>query len=455
MDTYSGNIQSISRCSTFHEPSSACTIYETLEELPFLGTIINKASPRRTARCVAILFWVIYFVSRLLPSFLRRPLFAIVISLDNLCFLAACYFEHAFLQASYFLWDGSIRTPRTLRQHLTIQPPRRLSDIAARDVQGASDSRLGSVTVNISNHADEDVAGALRAAADTSEELINRFLLPVDAFVDAFVDAGRDDSELTWTSPENLKSRAITVNEQATTGKDSNGGEVDLMGFETTETRSPGTEASTMDKLYIEKREDGSKAIPEGVVIERSFHLSEDEGFASGKDANISSMVRAEGSHQKVLRAPRVKSMLEPLEAVGEVDARHGSINPYIKAAPLLIITPRPTLPRQRSWNGNDTAFPSRATFDDIPGLRRQSQSSVEAKRLVMISVDAVSRAHHHWLRPCAACAKRAAEEKPKKRQGKLIEEEMQGGGGNKSSDGVYKRTVHWVKRQEERIKQL
>jgi len=451
MAAYSGDSQALSPCSTFHEPGPACSVYSALEELPFLYTIINKDSRRKVARCAAILLWLIYLVSRILPYFFRRPLFAVLVWIDNLCLLAACYFEHAFPQASYFLWDRIIRTPQVLHRRLMIVPARHLSETAGTYLRRASESRLGSVMVDVRNHADKDVAEVLRVVADTYEELVNRFLPPVEAIIQPRA----DDSELTPLSLETGTMKAIAVDDPAAEPHATNKGEFDLIDFEITGTRNPGPEASTVDHLYVGEPHEDGKASIEDVGMERRFHISEDEGYASGANAAISLEAEPKDSRRKILQVPRVRSMLDPLDEGVEVDARHGSISPYIQPAPLMLTSPRPTLGPQRSWSGNDGMFPSRATFDEMPGLRRQSQTSAEAKRLVTISVDAASRAHHHWLRPCAACAQKAAEEKPKKRLGRLIAEEMQGSGEDKSENGVYKRTVHWVKRQEERIKQL
>ena len=441
--------QPLSPCSTFHEPGPACSIYSTLEELPFLYTVINRDSRRKVARCAAILFWVIYLMSRVLPYLFRRPLFSVLVWLDNICFLAACYFEHAFPQTSLFLWDGTIRTPRILRQRLMVVPAQHLGETAGHC--RPSNSRLGSVVVNIRNHADEDVAEMLRVAADTYEGAVNRFLPTSDTMIEACP----HNPEPTQWSRDNGKHQVIAVDDPAAEERTTGGVEFNLIDFETTETRSPGAETSTMDHLYIGEAKGDGKASTEDVVIERRCHLSKDEGYASGEDTIISLGVGQEELRPNKFQVSRVRSMLEPFEPVREVEGRHGSINPYIQPAHLRMITPRQTIGPQRSWSGNDAMFPSNSTFDDIPGLRRQSQTGAEAKRLVTISVDAASRAHHHWLRPCAACAKKAAEEKPKKRLGKLIAEEMQGSGETNSADGVYKRTVLWVKRQEERIKQL
>lgn len=448
MDACTGNSPSLSPCSTIHEPGPACSIYSTLAELPFLHTVINKDSRRKFARCAAILFWVVYLVSRiLLPSFLRRPLFAVIAWVDNLWFLAACYLEHAFPQTSCILWDRTIRRPQMLRQRLMIQPARRLSETAGTYLRRASEFRLGNIVVKISTYADEDVAEVLRVAADTYAELVNRFLPPA-------IQAGPHNSEPTQPSPENGVLQLTALVGQAAEEHATNGGEVNEIDFEVTESGSPGAEATTLD-LYTGEPNRDSRATIEDAMIQRKSHLSEDEGYASGGDVTIPPVDAPEEWRPKTSQVPRVRSLLEPFNAVDETNVPRGSINPYIQPAPLMLLTPKPTIRTQRSMSGNDAVFPSKTTFNDILGLRRQSQTGVEAKRLVSISVDAAARAHHHWLRPCAACAKKAAEEKPKKRLGKLIAEEMQSSEDDKAADGVYKRTVHWVRRQEERIKQL
>lgn len=61
----------------------------------------------------------------------------------------------------------------------------------------------------------------------------------------------------------------------------------------------------------------------------------------------ISAVVVPGQSPPKTVQVPTVKSLLGPFDTVGKADPRHGSINPCAQSAPLMLITPKPTIQTQ------------------------------------------------------------------------------------------------------------
>jgi hypothetical protein len=156
-----------------------------------------------------------------------------------------------------------------------------------------------------------------------------------------------------------------------------------------------------------------------------------------------------------------VKSMLDlPSLDSGNVLSAipQASIIPLLGTAYSPTAVAKPYIARRYSSQASPTDFRSKITFDDIPGLRKRSLTGSEAKRLVTISMEAASRAHHHWLRPCAACSRRLAEEKAEKKSKIMANGSVEDLPGDQTRDKgtvgkVYKHTLHWV-RKESRTKQ-
>ncbi|MCJ1296043.1 hypothetical protein MMC34_007608 [Xylographa carneopallida] len=196
--------------------------------------------------------------------------------------------------------------------------------------------------------------------------------------------------------------------------------------------------------------------------IEEPSEPPEDEGYVSAED-NLGLSQR--GPEHLSVRQPQLpvqqivrSTIFEPRDSLEQDEIAGPPLLARLTASTLLL--PLPTIPLCDSdGDRRPSSFPSLQTFDDIPGLRRQSFSRAETMRLVTISAEATSRAHHHWLRPCAACARKAGAESqgwhllPKAKTGDKRKEDGSVEGGSEAS--VYKRTAHWVKRQEERIKHL
>ncbi|MCJ1378202.1 hypothetical protein MMC17_001298 [Xylographa soralifera] len=194
--------------------------------------------------------------------------------------------------------------------------------------------------------------------------------------------------------------------------------------------------------------------------IEGTTQPPEDEGYISAED---NSWCSETGPEHLSVRQPQTQQVVrsaifEPLDSSERSEIARPPLLALLTASALSL--PLPTFPQHQSdGNRRLSSFPSLQTFDDIPGLRRQSLSKAETMRLVTISAETTSRAHHHWLRPCTACARKAGAEPrgwhllPKKKTGDDTREERSTDGDKES--GMYNRTVHWVKKQEERIKHL
>ncbi|MCJ1438764.1 hypothetical protein MMC27_008154 [Xylographa pallens] len=194
--------------------------------------------------------------------------------------------------------------------------------------------------------------------------------------------------------------------------------------------------------------------------IEGTSQPPEDEGYFSAEDnlecpeSGPERLSVRQRQMQQVVRS----TIFEPFDSVEHSEIARPPLLALLTASAVSL--PIPTLLHQPS--GGDrrlSSFPSLQTFDDIPGLRRESLSKAETMRLVTISAETTSRAHHHWLRPCSACARKAGAEPKgwhlllKIKTGDNTKEDSSNEGGKEP--GVYRRTAHWVKKQEERIKHL
>ncbi|MCJ1283707.1 hypothetical protein MMC26_003038 [Xylographa opegraphella] len=196
------------------------------------------------------------------------------------------------------------------------------------------------------------------------------------------------------------------------------------------------------------------------IHVQGTSQPPEDEGYVSAGDSSgcpercPEHLSAQPPQTQQVLRS----TLFEPFDS-----PEHGEIARPPLLALLSTSTPSlplPTLPHRRSDGDRRlSSFPSLQTFDDIPGLEQESPSGAETMRLVADSRGTTSRAHHHWLRPCAACARKAGAASKgwhlllKTKSGDNTNEQR-GGRGEKEAS-VYRRTAHWVKKQEERIKHL
>lgn len=191
-----------------------------------------------------------------------------------------------------------------------------------------------------------------------------------------------------------------------------------------------------------------------GMAPVAKFDYPEDEGYASATDVeNTQKTARIRPFHLSP-ELPAIRQILEPAKQTDDADvefARPPLITTLAATSPHSL--PMLPIPRQQSsWHNGPSSYSSIQTFDDFPGLRQQSQSGTEAKRLVTVSAEATARAHHHWLRPCAVCARKAGGEGkewsllPKKVGRPKITD------AREETSGVHKRTAKWLKKQEGRL---
>ncbi|MCJ1409143.1 hypothetical protein MMC19_003221 [Ptychographa xylographoides] len=172
--------------------------------------------------------------------------------------------------------------------------------------------------------------------------------------------------------------------------------------------------------------------------------------------AHMHNIVRTQSDpNLQIVLDPTMRGLFMELEAPWiDIAGRQApyEMTAFPNSSPILL---EPWVTRhQSSWHWETSSSPNTVSFDDIPGLRRESQSIREVQRLVTISADAVGRAHHHWLRPCTACARKAVAEKKEKEFVMKRSKRAASIPDTNEAGGVYRRTVHWVKKQEERIKQ-
>ena len=217
--------------------------------------------------------------------------------------------------------------------------------------------------------------------------------------------------------------------------------------------------------IQINDNEGDGSGCEENIVqgemkIDERKQPPEDEGYFSAED-NFGCPQRGPehiGVRKRQMQQVIRSTIFEPLDSLEHSEIARPPLLALLTASAVSL--PLPTLPHPPSDGDRRlSSFPRFQTFDDMPGLRRQSLSKAETMRLVTISAELTSRAHHHWLRPCAACARKAGAESkgwhflPKIKIRDSTKEDRTTE-GNKEP-GVYMRTAHWVKKQEERIKNL
>ena len=117
---------------------------------------------------------------------------------------------------------------------------------------------------------------------------------------------------------------------------------------------------------------------------------------------------------------------------------------------------------RRQSSVPNQMSHPGPRALQPSVSFRRSSYSSAEAKRLLTISTTAVARAHHHWLRPCDACVRKAEGGTGRKMERNRLRKAIPSEDGISSRfereekmDGMVKKTIGWVKKQEGKMKYM
>ena len=444
------NSLSLSPCTTVHDsPQSKCGCWlsGSLVELPFLHTIVETAPHSYVARGYSSICRTLCWFFRLFPVFIRRILYMALKGLDGLFLLLACYAETAHPWASVHLW-GSKKVPGA------VSSARRRTPTAGMCIHRALHTRLRS---KLFGHADEDIADAFRPSLDTHTVDSNHLLRPVHT-IPAELMTSEDEAEGTEGN-DRAAEETVKLNKPET-GSEARVSMIstseDLITLEDGSHKGQGIEVD--DKEIHAPDYEGSVCTKNTIVGEANQPF-DDESYVSA-DENLLSTERGHEHHsaQQPQMHEVVRSIIfEPLDLPKHSEIARPPLLAVLTASTHSL--PLPTLPsRQSEEETRLSSFPSLQTFDDIPGLRRQSLSGVEAKRLVTISAKATSQAHHHWLRPCAACARKAGAE------GKSWHLLSKKAANNTREDassevehepGVYKQTVQWVKKQEDRIKRL
>ena len=107
MKSLAGSDLLLPPCTTLHDsppPKCACRSSGSLEELPFLHTIVENAPHSYIARGYNTICRSLCWLFGLFPIFIRRMLYRALKIFDNLFLLCACYVEHAHPWAFVRLW---------------------------------------------------------------------------------------------------------------------------------------------------------------------------------------------------------------------------------------------------------------------------------------------------------------------------------------------------------------
>lgn len=101
--------------SVYHELSRHdCTCFPMgfLAEFPFLRTIVDNESQIYVAHLITLACQRLYSVYSLLPGFLRRPLYVLLIQIDSVCLLMVCYTERICSWAAEHIWGRGRQAPK-------------------------------------------------------------------------------------------------------------------------------------------------------------------------------------------------------------------------------------------------------------------------------------------------------------------------------------------------------
>ncbi|MCJ1402757.1 hypothetical protein MMC11_005978 [Xylographa trunciseda] len=369
---------------------------------------------------------------------------------DNLFLLFACLVEHAHPWASIRLW-GFKKAPgaKTSARYSTSVP--------CTSPQRATNARVGSKITSISSCVDDNAADIPQIVADTDDMGID-LLLPINNT--STIECMKSEAEV-----EEIAVHKMTENIAVNMNNPESRSEAGISQMTSPEALITVEHGSNKEHTQIDKIEDYASGYEERVAagktkVEGIGQRFEDEGYVSADENSWSPETGLEFlSDQQPQMQQVVRSVIfEPLDSLEHSEVARPPLLARLTASADSVALP--TLPHHQSdRNSRLSSFPSLKTFDDIPGLRRQSLSGLETTRLVTISAEATARAHHHWLRPCAACARKAGAESKgwhllsKKKAKDESRESMSS--EREAEPGMYQRTVHWVRKQEERIKEL
>ena len=314
----------------------------------------------------------------------------------------------------------------------------------------AKTSRIAAMLVKIGWQVDEDVAEILRVVGDWYEQFIDKILaaapIPEEAMI-SILDSTPPNPDILISTPTCVSEYHEAVQEVSS----SEGNEDILELYEKPET--------TIASITLDESKDQEISLALIPVADNSIVKAshpEDEGYVSSEDTGAAptTSILEESPQSDQIRDQR--SLLTS-NAASDGDERLVR-SPHVSKSQSFYLHPNASTPSLSS----PKRIRRQSSFPTQPSRRSTSQSTAEAKRLLTLSTNAVARAHHHWLRPCDACARKAEAGTVRKvERNRLrkafpsedaavvkVEEEEKG-------EGVVRRTVGWVKKQEEKIKHL
>ena len=194
----------------------------------------------------------------------------------------------------------------------------------------------------------------------------------------------------------------------------------------------------------------------------------DDEGYGSSDDTTNAALVLAPNTISLEVPAQDPKSL--PTLSFASSDSERSSTDTRTQASKHLYFHPNASTTtlaqirpiRRQSSFPSQVSHPDPRTLQSSAFIRRSSYSSAEAKRLLEISTMAAARAHHHWLRPCDTCVRKAEGGTGGKMERNRLHKAFPSEDGTitrfereEKVDRMVKRTLGWMKKQEEKMKHM
>ncbi|MCJ1482864.1 hypothetical protein MMC06_003030 [Schaereria dolodes] len=383
------------------EPRSS----RSTDRFPFLHFITGLISKSYGARLFTPVCLVLISAFLLVPQIVLYNSLSLLQRIDKACFAGMEYLGDATRRAKHFIFTGLALNHRTCYACLISQNVRRLRSIGRTSLRRTSQSHTSSIFRRMSSYIDEDVGSALRRVANSYEGLVDTVLPPAYTFVSK---KGKENSE-----------------EKTEKDKD-----LSLLKSKTTSLKGEEQKAEQSRTSSISRN-----SAPNIPTLE---HIQASDVAVRASDSVASTSAGDVGSTSR-----------NPLRKSPElwVPTRGSSNGSTITNAP----TSQPTI----------SDYLTITTLDEMPRLRRQSHTGIEVSRLVMISSTAASRLHSRWMHPYDTFARMAKEREQREpaAYAEAFELEPVAAGVNhheqRDRKVVFEKAMHWVHKQEEKIRKV
>ncbi|MCJ1440510.1 MAG: hypothetical protein MMC23_000994 [Stictis urceolatum] len=165
--------QQVGQLSKKSSAKCSCHSLGSLEELPSLHAVADRASNSRLAYVFTLQLQAMYILSTFLPEPVREYLYTLLKCFDGLCFLTACYLTHAYGEWNLHSMREQLSACRLCRE-CSSRPFSK--SVREPSIGTTGSSRFDGAWSSFSSALDEDAVRTLRAVADKYEDLADQLL---------------------------------------------------------------------------------------------------------------------------------------------------------------------------------------------------------------------------------------------------------------------------------------